>query len=73
MKVHQVVLTIIDFDDIGPEAICETLADASYPNDCIRPSIRSLKSADIGVWDDDHPLNRSDTSKRELERLFGVA
>lgn len=71
MKVHQIVLTVIDFDEVGAEGIIQTIEDAHYPNRCISPKIRSIKTQDIGEWSDDHPLNKRSTSEQELKRLFG--
>lgn len=70
MKVHQIVLTVIDFDEMGPEAIRETIENARYPNHCISPHVRRIETRDIGPWDDSHPLNSRETQEQELKRLF---
>ena len=33
-------------------------------------TVISSKEADIGEWDDEHPLNYTDKQKAECERLF---
>jgi len=73
MKVHQVVLTVIDFDGLGAEEVGAVLENAHYPNHCISPHIRSIRTQDIGEWSDDNPLNYGSKKEAELERLFGAA
>jgi hypothetical protein len=70
MKVHKVILTIIDHDDIGVEEIKEILEYTRYANRCISPEVQNIETADIGEWSDDHPLNSSDTCDAEFHRLF---
>lgn len=71
MKIYRVVLTIIDFDDVG-EKCADLIEGARYPNDCINPQVRSVDSREIGDWDDTHPLNNRDTCEAEYQRLFGA-
>ena len=71
MKAYKVELLIIDFDDIGAEAVATELENANYGNDCIAPQVKSVTGRDIGEWDDNHPLNCEDTSDKEYNRLFG--
>jgi len=70
MKAYKIEIFVIDRDDIGEEAVKQELECASYGNDCIMPVVKSLKSADIGEWDDDHPLNKKDSCEAEYNRLF---
>lgn len=70
MKVHQIVLTVIDFDDLGAQGVITELENADYANRCISPSVRSIETRDIGPWDDNHPLNSRATREQELKRLF---
>ena len=70
MKVHQITLTVIDFDEMGADAIKATIENTRYPNHCISPSVRHIETRDIGPWDDDHPLNKHSTREKELKRLF---
>lgn len=71
MKIHKVTFTVIDFDEVGLDGVIETIENTHYPNRCIWPRFYSGESRDIGEWDDDHPLNQTDTAKAEIERLFG--
>ena len=73
MKVHQIVLTVIDFDGLGAGQVCATLQESNYPNDCIRPRVRTIQTREIGEWDESNPLNYGSTREAELERLFGAA
>lgn len=57
MKVHMVTLTIIDLDDIGADEIHDVIENVHYPNHCISPDVVGIKTADVGEWHDDHPLN----------------
>lgn len=70
MKVHKVVLTIIDIDDIGAEEIKVVIENARYPNRCIAPDVFSIETVDIGEFDDDHPLNNSKTARAEWRSIF---
>ena len=70
MKVHKVILTIIDFDDLGSEEIKEVIENTHYPNRCISPDVFEIETKDIGEWNDDNPLNITETSKSEWIRLF---
>lgn len=70
MKVHRVVLTVIDFDGIGADSIRDVIENARYPNRCINPSVMSIDTRDCGEWHDGHPLNNRKTSEAEMARLF---
>jgi len=70
MKAHVVTLTIIDMDDIGAEEIKVVIENVHYPNRCISPDVVNIETADIGEWDDDHPLNSNETAGAEWHRLF---
>jgi hypothetical protein len=70
LKAHVVTLTIIDMDDIGAEEIKVVIENVHYPNRCISPDVVNIETADIGEWDDDHPLNSNETAGAEWHRLF---
>ena len=57
MKLHKVVLYVIDHDMIGPENVKGVLENTEYTNRCIRPEVGDIQTFDIGPWHDDHPLN----------------
>lgn len=71
MQVHRVVLTVIDFDELGADGIVETLEETCYPNRSMNPRVSTIETRDIGAWSDDHPLNKYETEEAELARLFG--
>ena len=67
MKVYKIELMVIDFENVGQEGISRLIEDCKYVN----PKILSCNSRIIkGEWSDDHPLNKIDTFKQELERIF---
>lgn len=70
MKVHKVILTIIDFDELGTDSIKVEIENTHYPNHCISPEVFSIETADIGEWDDDNPLNFEETAEAEWRRIF---
>lgn len=70
MKAFKLELLVIDFDNIGEDAIIYGIENASYANDCINPSVKNIVCRDIGEWNDDHPLNRKSTSQEAYENLF---
>ena len=72
MKVHKIVLTVVDFDELGADGVRDTLESVHYPNHCISPVVMSVETRDCGEWRDDHPLNNRTTSANELTRLFGA-
>lgn len=72
MKVHQLVVMIIDFDELGATGVRQEIENARFANDCMRPMVRSVETRDIGAWSDDHPLNNRRTMENELEQLFGA-
>ena len=57
MKLHKVVLYVIDHDMLGPENVKLQLENTKYANRCIRPKVDDVQTFDIGPWCDDHPLN----------------
>jgi hypothetical protein len=72
MKVHLLQVLVIDHDAVGADEVERILEDANYPNDCIAPSVIKSQSVEIGEWEDDNPLNHSDTQVAEVDRLFSA-
>jgi hypothetical protein len=70
MQIHKIVLTIIDFDEIGAESCREVLENTKYPNRGISPKVHGIETREIGQWHDEHPLNYRATSSAEITRLF---
>jgi hypothetical protein len=72
MKVHYLHIIVIDHDALGADEVERVLEDANYPNDCIAPNVIKSQTAEVGDWDDDNPLNHSDTQAAEVARLFSA-
>ena len=70
MKAYKVELLIIDHDEVGLDGIKEVIENTKYPNYCISPDVKNIVSADIGEWDDEHPLNKYETADAEYNKLF---
>lgn len=70
MKAHKVELLILDFDEVGVEMIKELMENVKYPNRCIQPDVKDIKTVDIGEWSDDHLLNKKATAQSEYQRIF---
>ena len=70
MKVYEVIVRIIDHDGIGPEQIKAVIENQRWPNHCINPTVGNVRSAEIGEWEDDNPLNLSESAEAEWRRLF---
>jgi hypothetical protein len=69
MKAYKVTLLIVDHDEVG-DRIKEHIENVRYPNHCLRPTVMEVQEADIGEWDDDHPLNHYNTMEEEFDKLF---
>jgi hypothetical protein len=65
-KAYRVTLTIVDHDRVGAKGITEVIEHQRYPNRCIHPAVVRTEVADLGAWDDDHPVNRGDWSGVEF-------
>lgn len=59
MKIHQVVLYIIDHDDLGAASVRQHLEDTHYPNNCMSPRVAQVQTRDV-EYDERGPLNKSD-------------
>ena len=69
MKAYLLTVLVIDLDELGGDGITEVLENTKYPNYCIAPTVVSSKTADLGEWSDDHPLNKS-LSKDVVDKFF---
>lgn len=70
MKVYKVELMILDFDEIGPEQIKEVIEYQKFPNRCISPDVIRIDDREIGEWDDDCDLNKSNKCIEAFNKLF---
>jgi len=68
-KVHKVELLIINTDNVTEESIITVIENARYPNHCISPSVKHIETREVD-WDDDHPLNKSETCEEAYRKLF---
>lgn len=66
MKAIKLTVLVLDFEDYGEENAKDNIESMKY----LMASVVDSESVDIGEWDDDHPLNNSDTSEAEFNRLF---
>lgn len=57
MKAYLVTMLIIDHDKLGAEGIKGEIEANNWANDCIHPTVVDAVEADIGEWEDSHPLN----------------
>jgi len=70
MKVHKIELLIVDHDEVGIDEIKDIIENIKYPNWCMSPQVMQTATVNIGKWDDDLPINKTDTIKAEYNRLF---
>lgn len=70
MKVHRVVLYVIDFDQLGADGVKDEIESTRFANDCISPKIGEIQTRDIGEWSDEHPLNKRSTADKAWIALF---
>lgn len=70
MKAYKIELLVIDFDNLGKDLLIQLIENASYPNDCVTPQVKSVVERDIGEWHDDHPLNKRITANAAYKELF---
>lgn len=68
MKVHKLVLMVVDFDELGAEEVAETIENQKYPNHCISPQVIERDTREV-EWNDSHPLNQVG-NEAEFLRLF---
>lgn len=73
MKAYKVTLLVVDHDKIGGAGIKDHIENMRYPNHCINPIVVDVEERDVGVWNDDHPLNQTMTMKREFREIFDPA
>ena len=69
VKVHKVILMVVDHDDIGPDDVKCELEHTRYSNRCMSPKVMQIESREV-QWTDGHPLNFLTTESQEFWRLF---
>lgn len=62
MKMHKFVVYVFDFEERG-------VAQSRLQFECMdqHNTVFFIKSADIGEWQDDHPLNRRSSNEELFE------
>jgi hypothetical protein len=70
MTVYKIELLVINFDNLSEVDIKQVIENVNYPNDCINPTVMKITGQEIGEWNDDNPLNNSNTMAKEYDRLF---
>ena len=71
MKAYKVEILIVDLDEIGAKELKSVIENTRYPNRCINPEVMDIQEADIGEWDDDHPLNSFSQTREYYDTIFG--
>ncbi len=66
MKVYRMEILVYGFDGVTAAAAREEITNMRHAN----ARVMSIQEADIGEWDDAHPLNRRETLETEFRRLF---
>jgi len=70
MKAYKLEILIVNHDELTADEIVSELESSRFTNRCINPQVMGIAEADIGEWDNDHPLNRVDLQYAEYNRLF---
>ena len=53
MNAYLLTVLVVDHEGMGPDSIKQTIEAGRYLN----PTVTGVRSADIGEWADEHPLN----------------
>lgn len=70
MKIYLATISFIDHDNVGEEYIKHLLTNTIK---FINPSIIEMKAVELNEeWTDDNPLNKRNTIKDEINKLFGT-
>jgi hypothetical protein len=67
MKAYKVEVLVLGFEDMPEDDIVYFIENTRH----LYPKIMSIQSKEIGEWNDDHPLNKTDTIKQTYEELRG--
>ena len=66
MKMHKYEIYVIDSENLGPRNFEVELDNIDYFS--VKPKFQG--TADIGEWEDDHPLNFNTTNIEEFRKYF---
>lgn len=67
MKAYKVEVLVLDFEHMPEDDIAYFIENTRYLNS----KVMSIQSKEIGEWNDDHPLNKTDTVKQTYDELWG--
>jgi hypothetical protein len=70
-KVHRIVVSVLDLNDLGASEVVSVLEEARCPNDYVSLRVASIDTREV-EWTDDHPLNLPGW-KRAFEELFDLS
>ncbi len=70
VKVHRIVIMIVDTDDLGADGCKEVIENTRYPNHCIGPQVMSSETRVVDWNEGDCPINYLDKRDVEFARLF---
>lgn len=72
MKAYVTTHLVLDHANMSGQEVVEAIENVNYPSDCISPTYMGWAELDIGEWDDDHPLNKTEVlqSKPMLAELL---
>ena len=68
MKIHKILLVVVDYDDLGAAECAATIERQSYPNNSIYPRVVATDTREV-EWTDDHPVN-GPAMRLAIEELF---
>jgi hypothetical protein len=57
MNAFLLSVLVINHDELSLDDVTDLLENQRYPNHCMAPVVVNARSADIGEWTDNHPLN----------------
>lgn len=66
MKAYKLEVLVLDFEESGDDEVKGLIENNRY----LMVDVITLKSKQIDDWDDDHPLNNTETQKEAFERMF---
>lgn len=66
MKAYKLEVLVLDFEESGDDEVIGLIENNKY----LTVDIITLKSKQVDDWDDDHPLNSTETQKEAFEKMF---
>lgn len=66
MKAYKLEVLVLDFEETGDDEVKGLIENNKY----LIVDVITLKSKKIDDWDDDHPLNNTETQKEAFKKIF---